>query len=82
MVKSFNVIESNLAWNVVNGRLFRIGVDPWVGCTQQHILLAQTVEALRERDIIFLYQLANPVQGNIWFQSWRLASTLGLNALD
>ena len=34
VVKYFNVIESNLSWNVENGILFWIGVDPWVGYTQ------------------------------------------------
>ena len=33
VVKSFDVIESNLAWNVGNDRKLRVGEDPWVGST-------------------------------------------------
>ena len=78
VVLSFDVIESNLGWNVGNGRKLRVGEDPWVGCTQQHRLPVHTVEALRQRGIVYLSQLAAPIQVNPWFQTWRSASEYGL----
>ena len=60
MVKYFDIIGTNIALNVGNRRRFRIGVDPWVGCEQKHILPARMVEALREQDIVYIYQLAYP----------------------
>ena len=47
VVLSFHVLKSNLAWNVGNGRRFRVGEDTWVGSTQQHLLPSHTMEALR-----------------------------------
>ena len=82
MVLSFDVIESNLAWNVGNGRKLRVGEDPWVGCTQQHRLPVHTVEALRQRGIVYLSQLAAPFQENPWFQSWRSAHEYRLTEPD
>ena len=34
IVKSFHLIENNLAWDIGNGKNVLIGRDPWVGCTQ------------------------------------------------
>ena len=67
VVLSFSVLETNLAWNVGDGRKLRVGEDPWVGSTQQHILPSHTMEALRHGDIFYLYQLATHVQENLWF---------------
>ena len=82
VVKSFNLIGPNLAWNVGNGRCVWIGVDPWVGCTQKHILPAHTVASLRERNIIYLHQLAILGLQDIWVRSWRQASFLDLDEQD
>ena len=38
VVKSFDVIEDSLGWNIGNGRKMRAMEDPWVGCNQQHRL--------------------------------------------
>ena len=46
IVKSFHLIESNLAWDVGNGEKVLIGRDPWLGSTHQHILPNDVVEAL------------------------------------
>ena len=47
VVKSFDVIEDSLAWNIGNGRKMRVGEDPWVGCNQHHRLTENLVESLR-----------------------------------
>ena len=48
VVMSFLVIETNLAWNIDNGRSLRIGEDPWIGCDNRHLLLNRMVAALQE----------------------------------
>ena len=66
VVLSFGVIESNLAWHVGNDRKLRVGEDSWVSCSQKHRLSGHTVEALRQRGLVYLSQLAAPVQENPW----------------
>ena len=56
-----------------NDRKIRVGEDPWVRCNQQHMLPDHTVEALRQRGIVYLSQLAAPFQENPWFQTWKSA---------
>lgn len=38
IIKSFHQIEDHLAWKVGDGSLVWIGLDPWLGSGQQHIL--------------------------------------------
>ena len=82
MVQSFGVVGNKLAWKVGDGKKLRVGEDPWVGSTLQHLLPGHTVEALRQRDIIYIYQLAPPIQKNLWFQSWRSVASFGLTDID
>ena len=60
VVNSFSMIESNLAWNIGDGRRLRIGEDPWIGSAHRHLLPKWMVAALRERGIIFLSELESP----------------------
>ena len=78
VVKSFHLIESKLAWNVGNGEKLLVGRDPWLGCTQEHILPGYVIEALRRRGIYTLNHLAAPRPEGIWIQRWRRENSLGL----
>ena len=79
VVLSFGVIESNLAWKVGNGRKLRVGEEPWVAFSQQHRLSGHTVEALKQRGLVYLSQFASLVQENTRSQSWKAASDFGLS---
>ena len=81
MIKSFDVIGGGLAWSVRNGRKLRIGVDPWVVCLQQHLLMENTILALRKAGFFYLHQLAAPERLNRWDQSWIRVGDLGFDAL-
>ena len=78
VVKSMDVIEDSIAWMIRNGRKLRVGEDQWIGCIQQHKLRDDTVVALRQRGIFFIYQLAGLEQLYRWEQSWIRARDLGL----
>lgn len=77
IVKSFPLLESNLAWRVGNGQKLRIGQDPWIGCEQQHLLPAHITEQLGQSGVLTLCHLAAPVQDVVGFQKWRRAYSLG-----
>ena len=80
IVKSFHLIEDNLAWDVGNGESVLIGKDPWLGSTNQHLLPDDIIEDLRHRGISTLNHLADPRPDAPWAQSWRMANSLGLGA--
>ena len=44
------MIESNLAWNIGDGRRLTIEEDPWIGSAHRHLLPERMVPALREGD--------------------------------
>ena len=58
LVNYFLMIEKNLALNIGNVRRLKIGKDPSIGCAQCHLPPELTMEALRERGIFYLSQLA------------------------
>ena len=70
VVKTFDVIEDSLAWNIGNGRRMRVGVDPWASCNRLFILSVILVESLRQHDVIYLFQLDSPIPENRWSQYW------------
>ena len=43
---AFDIIENFLVWNIRNGVVVRLGVDPWVGCKWRHILPPYVIEKL------------------------------------
>lgn len=82
VVKSFHLVESNLAWSVGNGEKLKIGKDPWMGSTQQHLLPDHIINSLGQRGIVTLNQLENPRPDEPWTQYWRRANTLILDQYE
>ena len=78
IVKSFNLIENNLAWDVGNGESVLIGRDPWLGSTHQYLLPLDVIEALGHVGITTLNHLVVPRPAEPWIQSWRRANYLGV----
>jgi len=79
ILNSFPIISNKLAWKIGSGEKVRIGVDPWQGGAQRYILPLRIVEALKERGIETLRQLADEQSTSFWMQEWRSARALGLN---
>ena len=42
----FDIIENFLLWNIGNGAVVHLGVDPWVGCKWRHIFPPYVIEKL------------------------------------
>ena len=50
----FDLIRNSLSWKIGNGKNFRVGFDPWIGCERQHYLSQNLVSPLREKEF-YLY---------------------------
>jgi len=79
VINSFSIISSKLAWKIGNGEKVRIGVDPWQGSSQHHIMAPRALEALNARGIVSLNQLADETNSTLWAQGWRNVGTLGMD---
>jgi len=81
VINSFSVISNKLAWKIGNGEKIRIGVDPWQGRSSHHLMAPRIIEALEDRGITTLGQLADEQHSTIWAQGWRSARSLRLEDL-
>lgn len=70
IIKSFNLIEDHIAWNVGDGSSVRIGLDPWPGSGHQHILPQEIRDSLADRGLFHLHQVADPGHTTFWRQAW------------
>jgi len=78
VLKSFSIISNKLAWKIGNGEKVRIGVDPWPGSSPHHLLNPRLIEALEERGIFMLGQMADEQSSSLFAQGWKSARSLGL----
>eukprot|EP00253_Pinus_taeda_P015896 PITA_15896 len=62
-VEAFSVIEQGLAWKVGDGRLVRIGRDPWVGCNEAYALSPGLLRHLVSKGITALNQVEKSKSG-------------------
>ena len=56
----FYIIENFLVWNIENGYVVSLGVDPWVGCKWRHIFPPYVIEKLHLDGIFFLNDIGVP----------------------
>jgi len=60
LVLAFPIVRNQLCWKAGNWRSIRLSIDPWVGCDGQHKLFEDSIEQLRQQDIINLADVAVP----------------------
>lgn len=70
IIKTFHLIEENLAWHVGNGTSVRVGLDPWPGSDIQHLLPPNIRAHLEAQGYLHLDQIVDPAQTTIWRQGW------------
>ena len=56
----FDIIENFLVWNIGNGAVVRLRVDPWVGCIWRHIFPPYVIEKLHLDGIFFVKDIGVP----------------------
>jgi len=78
LVKYFEVISQGLAWKVGRGNSLRVGRDPCVGETGQHLLPQNPTDRLHERGIYHLIQIVDERHSLIWSQGWQDEQVLNL----
>lgn len=65
---------------VGNGKLFRIGLDPWPKSHLNHILSRELREALVTRNYVYLSRVGDVGRNSIRGQGWKSRLQLGLDA--
>lgn len=60
------MISQGLAWKVGNGRELIIGLDPWLGFENGHILPWNLRELLAQHNIHDLFQVVDEDTTSIW----------------
>jgi len=69
-LKAMPLIRDNLLWRIGNGAQVRIGLDPWPGSGNAHLLPAGLIRNLNNRGIKYLAQIGDPQRSNIFTQAW------------
>lgn len=78
VIASVHIIEKGLAWYVGDGTQIRLGRDPWIGCYEGFTLSQGLVEALKDKGLYTLNQVADPRASSIWNQGWLQGQDLDL----
>ena len=68
LCKSFSLISEGTVWKVRDGTKVKIGVDPWIGSAQNHILPQPLIQLIHQKRCYLLNQIADPISTNIWHQ--------------
>ena len=74
VISTFPIIGDRLVWKVGSGANVRLGIDPWVGNSEGHILPQMIIHSLHDKEI---YRLKNIIISNYneqWSQEWKDAS--------
>lgn len=65
-------------WKLGNGQNIKLGVDPWIGCENKHILSEGIGEKLSQKGITHLADTTDMGRGNLWHHRWKEARDLGI----
>lgn len=83
VLDAIDIICSKLVWKIANGQDFHLGLDPWPGSKQSHILSIELIESLHQKGFRFFSNVRDEVGTSIYGQGWKSGQQLGLtNGLE
>jgi len=71
LLNSMPLIRDNLVWKINDGSLARIGIDPWNGSNDRHILSEALIGHLHSHEIKVLADIVDPQNTSILDQRWK-----------
>lgn len=78
VLDAIDIICSGLVWQVGSGQDFRLGLDPWPGSGQRHLLSNGLIESLHLIGCRFLSDVRDEAETSIYDQGWKFGIQLGL----
>ena len=75
----FDIIGNHLVWNIGNGNVVRIGIDPWLGCKWRHTLPPSMIETLHLAGFHFLSDIGSHGLNLVMPQLWFSAESIGFS---
>lgn len=78
ILDAIGIICSGLVWQVGSGHAFRLGLDPWPGSRQSHILSNELIEDLHQKGYHFLSCVRDEDGTTIYGQGWKSGHQIGL----
>lgn len=75
-MNSLPVICDGLMWRISDGTSVRIGLDPWMGCGNAHLLPEGLLQSLTEKGITRICHIVDQERSTFLHQAWKSAHTL------
>ena len=76
MIKAYDTIGDLLAYEIGNGKNIRVEHDPWVGCYAIYSLPMEMINHLRDKGILFLYQVKYLHNSSLFRHKWLTVEDL------
>jgi len=78
VLQTLPTIRRGLTWQICNGSMVRIGVDPWIGCSNLYQLPPDLTAFLNNRGIVTIAHIVDQLNSTIFQQAWKSTAILGI----
>eukprot|EP00253_Pinus_taeda_P033090 PITA_33090 len=76
VLQSLPLLREGITWRIKEGNNVRIGVDPWVGCSNLHRLSDGLLRHLHNRGIMHIKHIGDSANSTFLQQAWATPRTL------